>query len=142
MIDILKIIVHIVLWLKSHIEELCVLFSKKRPNYVGIKNCQNKNYLIRLKRFSWLDNIVISITINHEQLPFNLRRFNADDIQYNNVIEIQLPNDVYYYTINIGYTLKLFNRFTKIYEPKVMIESSIIGVDRVKTLQYKIIESK
>ena len=142
---VIKIVFYIISWLKKYWEEIYILVGNKRPDYVEINTCRSEkaqsemNYLIYLKYFSWLVNIVIIVMANGQQIPFNLKRFSVHDIRLNNTVEIELPNNINYYTINVGYTLKLLGKFIRNYEPKMMIETKICGANRAKILRYKII---
>ena len=110
-------------------------------NYVSIKKSHNKDYLIYLRKFSWLDEIVIMVKSNDEEVQFiNSKRFNIHDIKFNNLIEVKLPDNLNHYSIIVQYNLKLLGIFKREYVPKEKVKTDIIGNDAIKILRYKIIE--
>lgn len=134
-------VILIIFSLRTYFVELYRILKTNDINYVRIKPCFNKDYLIYLKKLSWLDELVVLIKSNEETKPFiHSRRFNVDKIRFNNVVNLSLPDYLNSYSIVIQYSLKPYGLFRKGYKPMERIITQTIGEDKNRVLSYKIIE--
>ncbi len=125
----------------NHVKRIYAAIKANDFNYAEIQKCHDGDYLIYLKDFSWLDNLRIMIKSDDDEHSFfDFRKFSIHDVKFNNMVEIDIPNDLNCYSISIQYDLNLLGKFKKKYKQKERIKNIIIGENRAKKLRYKIIE--
>ena len=108
--------------LRKYMVEIYTAIKTNDFNYVRIKKCRENNYIIYLRKFSWLDELVVMVKSKDETKPFvNLRRFSIDDIRFDNMIEMEIPSNINDYSIIVKYDLKLLGVFKKNCEPRERI---------------------
>lgn len=140
--DVILFKISLIIWgLRKFFIEVYDFFKTNELNYVKIENCGKQNYLIYLKKLSWLDEMkVMIVNPNEKNFPINLMTFNQHKIKFNNVISIDLPDNLTEFKILIQYKLKMFSVFKKEYGYIERITNWSIGKLDGRTLVYKIIE--